>query len=269
MQKYPLSLIALYRPTIALAALVTITACSSATSENSESTATDAGAIASECCAEDAGVVLLKMRGNEPFWHATLYRDQLHLAGLNREPQHFVIAEQNVTGSSEEEPVSHYTLMAEGSAEVTATLQAEAKLCRDSMSGMPYPNTVTFTAHDGEQLQGCAGNPEDLLIGSEWQIVAVAGEPVPADVTVTIEFSDTGAVYGSSGCNRYSGAYELTGENLLFGQLASTRMACAGTQMQVEDRVHKSFAEITAFDINAQGALQLLLQSGGMIEAVR
>lgn len=267
MQKYPLSFIALYPSTLAIAALITITACSSAVSEDPESTTAGAGAAVSST--EDAGVALLKMRGNEPFWHATLYPEQLHLAGLNREPQRFVVAEHNVVGASEQGSVSHYTLMAEGSAEVTATLQAEAKLCRDSMSGMPYPNKVTLQAHDGEQLHGCAGNPEDLLIGSEWQIVAVAGEPVPADVTVTIEFSDTGAVYGSSGCNRYSGAYELTGENLLFGQLASTRMACAGTQMQIEDRVHKSFAEITAFDINNQGELQLLLQSGGIIAAVR
>ena len=34
-------------------------------------------------------------------------------------------------------------------------------------------------------------------------------------------------VVGSGGCNRFSGSYALTNDRIRFGQLASTRMACA------------------------------------------
>lgn len=33
-------------------------------------------------------------------------------------------------------------------------------------------------------------------------------------------------VQGFAGCNRLMGSYELKGENLKFGRMASTRMAC-------------------------------------------
>ena len=39
-------------------------------------------------------------------------------------------------------------------------------------------------------------------------------------------FDEGGRVSGSGGCNRLAGTYTASGEQLAFGPLATTRMAC-------------------------------------------
>ena len=50
-------------------------------------------------------------------------------------------------------------------------------LCRDDMTGMPYPETVTLTL-DGRTLSGCGGDPLDLLTGAEWVVEDIGGREI-------------------------------------------------------------------------------------------
>lgn len=46
---------------------------------------------------------------------------------------------------------------------------------------------------------------------------------------------ENNAISGYAGCNNFMGNYQLDKQTLVFEQLASTRMLCAGPEMQQED----------------------------------
>jgi heat shock protein HslJ len=64
------------------------------------------------------------------------------------------------------------------------------------------------------------------LVGTEWTLRDVAGTPALAAPQATIQFPEAGRVAGNGSCNRFTGSVEISGLNLKFGPLASTRMAC-------------------------------------------
>ena len=72
---------------------------------------------------------------------------------------------------------------------------------------------------------GDAADPTQVIVGTE----------------VTAEFAD-GEVGGSAGCNHYFGSYEVDGEKLTFGPLASTEMYC----MDPEGRMDQEYAYLQA-----------------------
>ncbi len=64
------------------------------------------------------------------------------------------------------------------------------------------------------------------LLGSEWALRDIAGTPALATPQATLQFPEAGRVAGNGSCNRFTGSVEISGRNLKFGPLASTRMAC-------------------------------------------
>jgi hypothetical protein len=61
-------------------------------------------------------------------------------------------------------------------------------------------------------------------------VSSVVGEP-------TLELTEDGEVRGDTGCNTFSGSYELDGGTLEFGPLATTRMTCDGVEGAQEEHV--------------------------------
>lgn len=216
-----------------------------------------------ETAAAENRDIIFEMRGNEPFWRAEVAATEVYLHRMGEAEARYSIKQQPAPG-----PRQIYQLQAMNERS-TALVTVDQMLCHDSMSGMPYPQQVLWSTEQGEVLRGCAGHPSALLVGSEWHITALQGVAVAADINATIQFDDTGAVFGSSGCNRYTGGYQLTGENLQFSQFASTRMACAQAHMQFEDQLLSKFAQVTGFTFDDAGYLQILLSDGGSISARR
>jgi heat shock protein HslJ/photosystem II stability/assembly factor-like uncharacterized protein len=76
---------------------------------------------------------------------------------------------------------------------------------------------------------------QDPLAGSEWGLVSfgpAGGEVGVVEGTqVTLSFDMAGNAGGNSGCNAYGTEYEVQGNQLTFGEIASTLRAC------VDDRV--------------------------------
>lgn len=134
-------------------------------------------------------------------------------------------------------------------------------LCRDSMTGMPYPDTV-HVAFGDESLMGCGGLPVSLLTGGAWQVRDVGLYRVADGQAVIMIFTRGGRVAGEGGCNRYSAGFEITGESLRIESAVATRMACSGEQMQTEERFLETLGTITRFDFDPTGALLLLDQDG-------
>ena len=73
-----------------------------------------------------------------------------------------------------------------------------------------------------------AGPP--TIADREWALTSLGDNTAPLGnggqpVTLTLQSSDTRA-FGNAGCNRYSGPYTLSGDQLSFGPAMSTKMAC-------------------------------------------
>ena len=79
-------------------------------------------------------------------------------------------------------------------------------------------------------VSSAVAGPLDLA-GSEWGFAGEAGRTARF-----VQFRADGIVGGSSGCNRFTGAYDQKGDELTMGPLASTRMACPPELMEREQQ---------------------------------
>lgn len=186
-------------------------------------------------------------RGNEPFWRLDLSEAGIRLTTPEGEEPGAGALPPAVFGSE------RVVYPVPGGP--TVTLWPER--CHDTMTGMPYPVTVALDdgTEEGRRI-GCGGDPAALLAGG-WTVTAIGGGAVPEGVAVTMAFDD-GRIAGTSGCNRYSGAFELTGEGLAFGPAAGTRMACPEAQMAVESAFFAALQAVDRFDLDAEGGLVLI-----------
>lgn len=77
------------------------------------------------------------------------------------------------------------------------------------------------------------------VAGRYWRLVALRGEPLPANKSgkeAHLQFTTDGRVSGNAGCNSLMGSYERSaGNRLRFGALATTEMYCtAGMETEME-----------------------------------
>ena len=106
------------------------------------------------------------------------------------------------------------------------------------------------------------GNPraDSPLRNTYWKLVRLEGEPVPVAEKQAephlILAADEQRVSGSGGCNRMMGSFELDGDKLSFGRMASTMMACVNG-MEVEQRFLRSLEEVQRYRI--EGTLDMLM----------
>jgi heat shock protein HslJ len=121
---------------------------------------------------------------------------------------------------------------------------------------------------DGTQA-ATTTEPEALpLEDTSWGLVSYAGgsgaaTEVPDGVTATALFAD-GTVSGSGGCNRFTGPYELDGDTISIGPLASTLMACVEPQGSVEQAYLAALEQTAGYQTDAS-TLDLLDGSGDVV----
>ncbi len=69
-----------------------------------------------------------------------------------------------------------------------------------------------------------------VLTGIDWRLASLgpagAETGVVAGTTVTLKFGEDNRATGSTGCNSFSGTYQVRGDNISFSRLVSTRRAC-------------------------------------------
>lgn len=187
-------------------------------------------------------------RGNEPGWRLDVTADSLTLST------------EDGTRLTLPRPAGDVAAITAEGVEVQAT----PDLCRDTMTGMPYPLSVTVT-HDGRALSGCGGDPASLIEG-QWQMRQLGDQPLPDGVFLT--FAE-GRVSGRAGCNRVTGALAIGGEAITLGPLAATRMACAPEAMQTENAVLQALSRVTGFDFDEGGRLLLTAEGEALLVAER
>lgn len=207
-----------------------------------------------QCAPVGAIIEPFRASGNEPFWSLTLEQGMLSLNRLNEgqlpaQPYQFRASQGEL--KSQGDPV--------------ITVQLDNQLCRDDMSGMPYPQKVNVQL-ENTSLHGCGGDPGRLLQGAEWLVEDINDAGIIDRSRVTLNFWSDGRITGRTSCNNFMGQYQLTGEGLSISKVATTRMACAPSLMEQEQRVLANLNGMQSFDFDQTGAL-LLRSADGSLKA--
>ena len=99
------------------------------------------------------------------------------------------------------------------------------------------------------------------LTGKVWVLTTLAGKPPLQGTELTAEFTSSGSVSGTAGCNRYGGKFTSSGQRLRISSLVSTQMACASGIMTQESAFLKALGATRAYAVN--GATLTLRSTGG------
>ncbi len=130
------------------------------------------------------------------------------------------------------------------------------ELCRDDMTGMPYPDRVSISLED-RTLGGCGGETLDLLKGGEWVVEDLGGRGIIDASRMTLVFAEDGQLGGLASCNRYATSIQIGGESLTVGPIAATQMLCAEALMEQERGFFAALASVGRIDFDETGALLL------------
>jgi putative lipoprotein len=101
------------------------------------------------------------------------------------------------------------------------------------------------------------------LEGPQWKLINLRGSALSGEsgAQAHLMFQPDGRFSGSTGCNRVSGSYTADGEALTFGAAATTRMACKGAAMQMEDAFLRMLEAVSGWRV--EGSRLHLLDGGG------
>lgn len=129
--------------------------------------------------------------------------------------------------------------------------------------------TAGFAASAGAERDGSAVTTAAIaqsaqLTGKVWVLTSLSGKPPLRATVLTAEFTDGKTISGSSGCNRYSGRYSVSGNKLrVTGPLASTQRACAKAIMSQEASFQKALLSARSYEVS--GATLTLRSAGGKV----
>lgn len=137
--------------------------------------------------------------------------------------------------------------------------------CSDGMSDFTYKDTVTVMV-SGQEHKGCGGGivPPKGLDGTDWLLLSVAGEDIPSERQAMFAFAE-GRMSGSLGCNRLGAAYKFANQQLSFGPLMLTRMACADPTGRQESAFTEIIASLVSTSFTPDGWMVLEGRDGRRI----
>ncbi len=99
---------------------------------------------------------------------------------------------------------------------------------------------------------GQAGSgPVDVLDGTSWKLLHYRKTTVSEGIDITAVF-ENGNIGGSSGCNSYSGTYQIDGSKITIGPLAGTMMACVDPPevMEMEQMYQAWLTDAVRFELS-------------------
>ena len=97
---------------------------------------------------------------------------------------------------------------------------------------------LLFTLFTSGLILSACG-PADMLTelsSNSWNVSSLNGKSLESENTIKglpfLTFSDNGKLFGSTGCNNFTGSYKLTGTKLDLNLGALTKMMCPGDTEQ-------------------------------------
>jgi heat shock protein HslJ len=113
-------------------------------------------------------------------------------------------------------------------------------------------------------VTGCAAaisTPKSADLSGQWTVESIDDRPVIDKSLAYIEFTPEGRAGGNASCNRFTGSYVLSGSNLTFSKLASTKMMCAPALMGQETGLLAALERVAK--VQLQDGLLFLQDAGG------
>jgi len=209
----------------------------------------------------DPVIQSMRARGNEPFWSVDLSESAVVMTTPEGETRWGApVLDKTFDDGA-------VLFVATGEAGEIAVKVLD-RTCTDTMTGMPYPQSVRVRAN-GQELQGCGGESAAMLQGAEWTVDEIDSKALVNDSKITLNFGSDGALSGSSSCNRLVATYTLTGEGLSISQGAGTMMACEPPVMEQESAFLGLLSAVSGFGVADDGALLLKTADGKTIRARR
>ncbi len=116
-----------------------------------------------------------------------------------------------------------------------------------------------------ERVEGAAGAP---LVNTQWRLTQLGGQVVSDSAganAVGLQLQAQNLrVTGFGGCNRMFGGYSLDGDQLKFGQVGATKMACLDqSRMRLEQSYFDMLSRVARWKIT--GSNLTLLDTEGAI----
>ena len=108
---------------------------------------------------------------------------------------------------------------------------------------------------------GGGANPPVDLDGTSWTVTTLNGQPVLEGFLPTLTFAN-GQASGNGSCNGFGGEYMQNGDELTFGPLMSTLMACEPQEVMGQESAYfAALGKVTGFTV-VNGELHLLDEQG-------
>jgi heat shock protein HslJ len=82
-------------------------------------------------------------------------------------------------------------------------------------------------------------------------MLTAGGQTEIVDVGVNASFDGT-TISGVSGCNQYNASYEASGDEISFGPIAGTKMACPEPQGSTEARFLQLLESIATYEVSGR-----------------
>lgn len=197
-------------------------------------------------------------QGNEPAWTLSFSKSRLlFVTELGRRQQTWSLPLKG-TGAGAQRFYSN---------DNGAILTIKRLICRDTMSGMPYPAEVTFSA-EGKSWKGCGGNPLALLSGKTWRIIAMNDKVLQDSTTIWLTIRRSGDVNGSTGCFRFRSTLVANGEGIRFKPMNTTWPRCIPAKMHQACQFITRLSNVRRFDLDDNGTLLLFGDDQSILKAL-
>ncbi|MFD9221448.1 META domain-containing protein [Streptomyces sp. NPDC060064] len=117
---------------------------------------------------------------------------------------------------------------------------------------------LTLTTEKGDSIALTSERPA-ALVGTKWWVNSLLSDgtasslPAGTDKKAYLTFGKDGSVQGSLGCNTFHSTAKITGANITFGRLATTRKQCPGPEMNVERELLKVLDGTVTYKLQHRG----------------
>lgn len=130
--------------------------------------------------------------------------------------------------------------------------------------------TLTFSDSAGTVVLSYTEAVPVTLTNTTWSATGInngkeAVTSLVAGSTITAEFSEDGTLSGNAGCNMYNGTYEVSGDSMTIGPLATTKKACEPDVNEQEANYLAALTRVTKYTI--RGDQLELRDDGGALQA--
>jgi len=194
--------------------------------------------------------------GNEPFWGTQIDFDkQINFHVLSGDSL------QAPAPAMEQDTATSARLLKTETASGTLTIALYPTACMDGMSGKVFTHRVVVESGN-ETFRGCGHYiNEQYKLHDFWTLYSLSGTPVNQQDTLkkqpALQFDlVNNHVSGNTGCNQLGGNAAVEGDSLSFGQLITTKMACAGV-MELESQFLDALDRVNRYDFSNEDLLLL------------